>query len=338
MLSALPPICCSLRRDPPESLDLLRGAAHLISLRTLTPKASPHLVAAIERAMQLNPEQRFASAAEFHSALSSPDKITRIPPTTKKSFPWGWVAAGAGFSFVILAVIAIGIYIFIIKPGPAVATPTVSHAEITEGVGSNVTTHTSQGDENTQPSDSPTLTPPPSDMNNDTPEATPKDPSISPFSVASISIWPEYDQPGVLVIYRFTHTSDTSLPVDLTIHIPASCEPYALAGRQSDGTLYNIDYTQDTSREWTDINFSNAFPEIQLECYDYSLQIDDTQRHFDFFWVADYAVDDLSIQVQQPVEATDLHVSPDFGTGVTGRRRDGLLHSPGWPNQRRRYD
>ena len=40
------------------------------------------------------------------------------------------------------------------------------------------------------------------------------------FSEVEVSLWPEYDRPTVLVIYRITLSADTTLPVNLSVQIP----------------------------------------------------------------------------------------------------------------------
>jgi len=40
------------------------------------------------------------------------------------------------------------------------------------------------------------------------------------LSSVSVDIWPEYDQPAVLVIYHIVLSSDVVLPATLTLHIP----------------------------------------------------------------------------------------------------------------------
>lgn len=142
---------------------------------------------------------------------------------------------------------------------------------------------------------------------------------------AEIDLWAEYDSPGVLVIYRFSLSPLTSLPVDLNIRIPtAAGEPFAVAGRQAAGTLYNLPYTRQVSGDWANILFTADVPDLQIEYYDPALQIDGQKRQFNFVWPGDYATANLSIQVQQPFDATAMLISPSFGAGVTGG--DGLIY------------
>ena len=58
-------------QPPPQSVDLLRQAE---SLPVLPARLSPHIRAAVERAMQFNPAMRFQTTAEFKAALQSSSK------------------------------------------------------------------------------------------------------------------------------------------------------------------------------------------------------------------------------------------------------------------------
>ena len=49
------------------------------------------------------------------------------------------------------------------------------------------------------------------------------------LSLLSVDIWPEYDQPAVLMIYHLTLASDTSLPASLSVRIPSESQINAVA-------------------------------------------------------------------------------------------------------------
>jgi hypothetical protein len=134
-----------------------------------------------------------------------------------------------------------------------------------------------------------------------------------------ISIWPEYDKPTVLIIYQMTLSDTTSYPATLSIQIPSNAgDPNAVAARQVDGSLFIIDHTRKVVGEWAIITFTTTTPELQLEYYDPSLTKNDAARHFTYLWPGDYTVSQLSVQVQQPFDATQMRISPSLGQGETG--------------------
>lgn len=140
-----------------------------------------------------------------------------------------------------------------------------------------------------------------------------------------IDLWPEYDRPAVLVIYRMTLPGNTTLPAELTVRIPASVgEPHAVAAKEPDGSLVNLAYDRVVNGEWAEISMMATMPEVQLEYYDPQITRDGTTRNFQFRWPGDYPVEALQILVQQPLGATNMSTSPALGTQVTGG--DGLVY------------
>lgn len=145
------------------------------------------------------------------------------------------------------------------------------------------------------------------------------------LSNLEVDLWPEYDRPGVLVIYRITLPSNVSLPTDLTLRIPtAAGEPNAVAAKQPDGSLLNAAYERVVNGEWADITLTATMPEIQMEYYDPGITRNGNTRTFAYRWLGDYDVQSFQVQVQQPKDATNLTTSPALGSGVT--QGDGLVY------------
>jgi hypothetical protein len=145
------------------------------------------------------------------------------------------------------------------------------------------------------------------------------------LSSLEVDLWPEYDRPDLLVIYHATLPPQVSLPVELTFRIPlAAGEPHAVAVKQVDGALYSVNYTRQVSGKWGLITFTATTPQVQLEYYDPRLSKQGEQRHFEYQWSGDYAVDSLIVEVQQPVGASELHLTPSLG--ITRQGADGLTY------------
>ena len=140
-----------------------------------------------------------------------------------------------------------------------------------------------------------------------------------------VEIWPEYDRPSVLVIYRIVLSPEVSLPADMTLRIPGSAgEPFNVALQDVDGMLYNMEYRYQPGDEWSEISFSALSQVLQIEYYDQKLEKDEGLRHYEFHWTGDHPVNELVFRVQQPVNATDFQISPQMGDGF--QRADGLLY------------
>lgn len=140
-----------------------------------------------------------------------------------------------------------------------------------------------------------------------------------------VDLWPEYDRPEMLVIYRIRLAEDTELPAALRIRIPAAAgEPSAVAEASATGGLVYAEYTYDVVGDWGYVDVSASSTNLQIEYYDPGLVIDGSQRTFGYTWPGDYAVNELNVQVQQPPEARNVSISPSLGSGSTAG--DGLVY------------
>jgi hypothetical protein len=149
------------------------------------------------------------------------------------------------------------------------------------------------------------------------------------LSAMEVDLWPEYDQPAVLVIYRVTLPATLTLPAELKFRIPAAAgEPSAVAVKQNSSTgesgLFSIEYQRNVVGDWGEITLQATGPELQIEYYDPALLKQGAARQYAYTWPGDYAVGAFSLQVQQPTGATDMKISPASGSGVTGQ--DGLVY------------
>lgn len=139
------------------------------------------------------------------------------------------------------------------------------------------------------------------------------------FERLTIEIWPEYDEPSALVIYRGILSPDTSLPAQVTFQIPARAgQPNAVAVRGADEQLISVQYERVVRGDNAEINFTATSEEIQFEYYDPDLQRDGERRAFTYRWPGNHRVRSASFMVQKPRNATDLEISPPFGESFQG--------------------
>ncbi|GAP07591.1 MAG TPA: zinc ribbon domain-containing protein [Anaerolinea thermolimosa] len=140
-----------------------------------------------------------------------------------------------------------------------------------------------------------------------------------------VEVWPEYDQPSVLVIYRITLSSQTQLPAELVFRIPRSAGDLAALAEQTENGLFNIpNYSKvGEDGDWVLFQFTTTTPQLQLEYYE-PLMKNGSERAYTFRWPGDYAVDSMTVIVQQPRTATNMRLQPP--TGTSGPGSDGLTY------------
>ncbi len=125
-----------------------------------------------------------------------------------------------------------------------------------------------------------------------------------------VALWPEYDQPSVLVIVslRLAH----GVPLPATIHLPLPQlvgKPSAVAKRGAGGALVVLDYKLQTKKGVSEVVLSTDTPELQIE-YSIDLPIDEGERHFTLDWPVYATIEQLAVEMQQPAGATDLAMWP----------------------------
>ena len=140
-----------------------------------------------------------------------------------------------------------------------------------------------------------------------------------------VELWPEYDQPSVLVIYRITLSPQVKLPAELTLRLPRSAKAPSAVAEQTANGLFNINYTAaGEDGDWLLYSLTTTLPQLQIEYYDPALTINGGTRSFSYRWPGDYTVQDLTIKVQQPRTATGMSLEPS--TGTSGPGADGLTY------------
>jgi hypothetical protein len=137
------------------------------------------------------------------------------------------------------------------------------------------------------------------------------------FETLTIDLWPEYDRPNMLVIYKGELSPEVSLPAEVTLRMPVEAgAPAVVAVGPDANSVADAVFETQVMGEWIEVSFIATTPVIQFEYYDPRLIKDGALRSFDFKWPGDYRVNKLMLQAQQPLGATNLTVSPLMGRMV----------------------
>ncbi len=146
------------------------------------------------------------------------------------------------------------------------------------------------------------------------------------LAALEIAIWPEYDQSGVLVIYRAQVAPAVPLPANVLLRIPATAmggKPHAVAGNDPLQGLLNIPNTVTPQEDWLLVSFTTAYSAFQLEFYD-ALDTAKAERSYTLKWPGDMSVDNVILQVQEPFGASQFLVTPAVDAGQ--REASGLVY------------
>jgi hypothetical protein len=140
----------------------------------------------------------------------------------------------------------------------------------------------------------------------------------TPISLASLQVqlWPEYDQPSMLVIHDFQVAAGTQLPVSVTMKFPKDANLVAVAVHQDETTLLNADYLESSAGdEWQSVIVQVQSPSTYRIEYFQPLSRSGDSRGFHFTWAGEYAVQDFNLSVRMPADATIISAVPELQRG-----------------------
>jgi hypothetical protein len=137
---------------------------------------------------------------------------------------------------------------------------------------------------------------------------------------ATLQLWPEYDDPGLLVIYSGEFTDTVQFPQQVAFPILEGARGIQATSAETDGQLIN--------QQWQVVDGKLVYtlpgPGFHIEYYVDRPPSGD-QREISHTFETPYAVDSLNIRVQQPARATDFSMMPPADTSII--ENDGLTYS-----------
>jgi hypothetical protein len=125
-----------------------------------------------------------------------------------------------------------------------------------------------------------------------------------------VQLWPEFDQPSMLVIYDFRAAPGTLLPQDVKMRVPAEAQVIAVA-QERENALFNIPY-QETAIDttWKQVTLTiETDTNYHLEYYA-PLKRNGLQREFTYLWPGEYAVASLTVSLRTPLDTTEVSTQP----------------------------
>ncbi len=152
------------------------------------------------------------------------------------------------------------------------------------------------------------------------------------IAVLNVDVWPEHDDPRVLIIYRGQLSGEVPVPHTLTFAVPPAAQVNAAAYRSGDGQLYSVDYQY--RQEGGRLLVTLTVPErgFQFEYYA-DLITGRPQRTFTADLVFPLPVNAMRVAVEQPFRSSALVLDPPAAsTTVTPAGFTHHLYTVGsWP-------
>ncbi|MBE2225545.1 MAG: zinc ribbon domain-containing protein [Anaerolineae bacterium] len=136
-----------------------------------------------------------------------------------------------------------------------------------------------------------------------------------------LDLWPDYDEPSVLVLLTGTLAPDTPLPATISIPLHAEADVNAVARITAENQMIDdIQYTIEND------TLTMTTPDLRFRVEYYAPYQRIGNKHaFTFDWLADISVASILAAVQQPLGATNMNVTPTTAT-VVADTSDGFTY------------
>jgi len=132
---------------------------------------------------------------------------------------------------------------------------------------------------------------------------SPNQPAIDKFI---ISVWPEYDHPGVLVIFngRF---DESAIPVQVKFPVPERSR-FALVAGSTDTTANSmIPIPIQDGESGKEISFTVVQPSFHVEFYFNPFPSEGAERHYQYDFTSNRPIDSLIVDLQEPLAAENFN-------------------------------
>ncbi len=141
-----------------------------------------------------------------------------------------------------------------------------------------------------------------------------------------INIWPEYDQPSVLVTYDIELAESASLPAQVAIRIPIAAQKVhsLIYMEQPDSAPIPLTHRPYLEDRWLRIVFTTPTRYLHIEFYDPRLNLSQARRTYTYEWPGDFSVQQFIVHIQEPAGATQMQIPARFQAGIKGS--DGLTY------------
>jgi hypothetical protein len=128
-----------------------------------------------------------------------------------------------------------------------------------------------------------------------------------------VSIWSEYDDPGVLAIYEGRFEDATRFPIKTSFLIPKGSIVNDACSLSHEGKHFCQLYTVKESSEFDEVQVYLPYPNFYLSFHFTPFDAAIEKRAFSYRIKSNHSIDKLEVDIQQPLRSTEFHLSPAGG-------------------------
>lgn len=125
-----------------------------------------------------------------------------------------------------------------------------------------------------------------------------------------VAIWPEFDDPGVLVIYDGRFVDDGSFPIETTFLIPRGAVVSDACSLSPKGQHFCQLFTQKNAGDMDEVSLKIPYPNFYLSFHIKSFKGDDPLRSLNYTIKTSHPVSKLEVDIQKPLRAEGFTITP----------------------------
>ena len=144
------------------------------------------------------------------------------------------------------------------------------------------------------------------------------------ISKLAISLWPEYDNSQVLVMYKGSVSGDVQLPTEIQLNIRPGATDLHVASVTLAGSHIHDPFDVKDDEKGTYASFVLKERNFHLEYYFNPFKPGVNDKVFNYSYKAYYPVINFSYEVQKPVGSLDFQTTPPSFQNFTDEK--GILH------------
>ena len=128
-----------------------------------------------------------------------------------------------------------------------------------------------------------------------------------------VMIWPEYDDPSVLVVYDGRFTDDSKFPTTTDFFIPKDAIITDICSLSPGGQHFCQLYDVSKGDEYDTVHLSLPFSNFYVSFHLAPIDLETAKRKIEYVIKTNHPIDSMEVDIQQPLRSTDFAISPASG-------------------------
>lgn len=126
-----------------------------------------------------------------------------------------------------------------------------------------------------------------------------------------VAIWPEFDDPGILVIYDGRFVDNGSFPLETTFLIPKGATISDACSLSPKGQHFCQLFTQRNAGDVDEVRLKLPYPNFYLSFRIKPFNVDTPLRKFTYTVRTSHPVSKLEVDIQKPLRTEEFSISPE---------------------------